>query len=346
MNSSTQDNQKKNFKLKTFFTMIFIWGVIRFLYSMYLVLKEMSSNVDDPEPLLLMLTEIKPFLEPIAEVSKLVLGKTISNLFFVDFAFGGISLALMMPLIYGWYKTKDEQKNIKTMISSFKNQEEDISNRSISIVYFSREIFLIYSIIMILFILASLTQETWVDYSQVETWKVNLKHKQQISATFFLFIWLYYYYALQNTSKKAFKGAMIIATRPGVHFFMISVMILEVLASFSFFPGGYEEIIGGGQSWVSFDKLLHFLISIAIVFVIWSFMSGNKKYAGILTALGHAGWELFEYVLQPVELGYDTLRDETINITAVTLATIYLYKFESQQSLKLLHLANLELEKE
>ncbi|MCG3217875.1 MAG: hypothetical protein KAR35_02660 [Candidatus Heimdallarchaeota archaeon] len=346
MNLNTPENQKENKKLKTLFLVIFIWGIIRFLYSMYLVLKEMTSDINDPEPLLLMLTEIKPFLEPIAEVSKLILGKTISDLLFVDYAFGGISLALMMPLIYGWYKTRDKQKNIKTLITNYKKQEENALSRSISTIYYSREIFLIYSVIMILFILASLTQETWVDYSQVETWKVNLKHKQQISATFFLFIWLYYYYALQNTSKKAFKGATIIASRPGVHFFMISVMVLEVLASFSFFPGGYEEIIGGGQSWVSFDKLLHFLISVAIVFVIWSFMNGNKKYAGILTALGHVGWELFEYVLQPVELGYDTLRDETINITAVTLATIYLYKFESQQSIKLLHLADLELEEE
>ena len=71
------------------------------------------------------------------------------------------------------------------------------------------------------------------------------------------------------------------------------------------------------------------MMSVVIVLLLWSFIR-NKWISGAIVAGGHLLWELFEYGLQPGEI-VDTLKDEVINISAVSLAIVVIYIIERRK---------------
>ena len=139
-------------------------------------------------------------------------------------------------------------------------------------------------------------------------------------------------YLKEFTGGKLNERAYEFCTTPLLYSIIFGTMTLETIAGFPWFPGGYLDIFLYGQSWYSFDKFLHFMMSVVIVLLLWSFIK-NKWISGAIVEGGHLLWEWFEYGLQPGEI-VDTLKDEVINISAVSLAIIVIYIIERRKRKK------------
>ncbi|MHA1910958.1 MAG: hypothetical protein ACTSYA_04595 [Candidatus Kariarchaeaceae archaeon] len=306
------------------------WGMIRTAYTAFILLSEMTRNEKNPEPLFVALGYFIGIIKPIAEVSSVLLGEEISDLLFVHMATGGIIFAAG-----AWFSKKWVARNYEKSLTfdellpdiiTKKNETSRRIQMSEKMVKHSKTIFLVYILIMVVFLGMSLLEDTWVDHYMVNNWEVNLKHKQQGSATLYLIIWGYLYLSIQNSSFRSFKGVVKLAEKPRMHIFMIIIMTSEVIASFPFSPVGYEQVIGEEQSWLTIDKFFHVFLSIVLLFVFWSIFNGNVKLALIFTLVMHFGYELFQYGIQPIEVSSDSLIDETISFFSTVIASIYLLR--------------------
>ena len=112
---------------------------------------------------------------------------------------------------------------------------------------------------------------------------------------------------------------------------MFLKMTLEVVASFPFSPVGYEQVIGEKQSWFTVDKFFHVFLSIALLFVLWSILNGDIKLALVITLVMHLGYELFQYGIQPMEVGSDSLIDEIVSLASILIAAFFLHKMRKNE---------------
>ena len=135
-------------------------------------------------------------------------------------------------------------------------------------------------------------------------------------------------YSSIKEGKKLNERAYDLCTTSLLYSIIFGIMTLEIIAGFPWFPGGYRDIFLYGQSWFSFDKYLHFMMSLAILLILWS-LTKNKWISGAIVVGFHLLWELFEYGLQPEEI-IDTLKDEIVNISAVIFAIIIVIFIEKR----------------
>lgn len=168
-----------------------------------------------------------------------------------------------------------------------------------------------------------------VPYVQDPSWFIDIYHKNQFSATLTISCLFLIIYSSIKEGKKLNERAYEFCTTPLLYSIIFGIMTLEIIAGFPWFSGGYRDIFLYGQSWFSFDKYLHFLMSVAIVLIFWS-LTRNKWISGGIVISSHLLWELFEYGLQPGEI-VDTLKDEIINISAVIFAILIIIFLERRK---------------
>ena len=284
-----------------------IFFIIEWLATLVDTLSIMSTATE-PEPILKGLSSIYEYTSIPDSLLKILLGTTIHYYVFKHWIMAGFFFFIVFLTLSINHGRK--RRNLRKMPKSW------------------------WGIVMIIIPVAAILIVSFfysnpVPYFVDPTWYIDIYHKIQFSVTFMIAGLFFVIYSSMKEGGKLNERAYEFCTTPLLYSIIFGTMTFETIAGFPWFPGGYLDIFLYGQSWYSFDKFLHFMMSVVIVLLLWSFIK-NKWISGAIVAGGHLLWEWFEYGLQPGEI-VDTLKDEVINISAVSLAIIVIYIIESRK---------------
>lgn len=280
------------------------------LGAMSRVLNQMSTT-EKQFPLQRFLAGFNPLWNVTNSFWELLLGEQVKYTLFDDYAFGGITYAV---IFFCFYQMLTHEIVIPDSKRTVRGQ----------IVLGLMAVFFMGTIIY------GLDRDLWVPYVQEPSWVINMVHKQQISAGTYFFV---FYFMLIHSflpTSKAYAGSTRFISSYKIMFYTFFFMSLENFASFDWFPGfidpdnmwlsGYEEIFREGQDWTSSDKIFHFSMSSVVVLLVLMFATDAKKAVVVALSLVIA-WELFEIGLNPKEAS-DSLLDMVINSSAIILTAI------------------------
>ncbi|MBY9000682.1 MAG: hypothetical protein KGD64_07200 [Candidatus Heimdallarchaeota archaeon] len=297
-------------------TLSISWLVSKIIFAVFFLIEWLATLVDilsvmstagEPEPILKGLGKIYPFTSYTDTILRFFLGDTIHHFLFKHWIMAGFFFSVVFLTLAMNHGRK--RRNLRNMPWSW------------------------WGIILILILEVTILFISFfyaepVPYAVDPSWHIDIYHKIQFSVTLTISGLFFVIYSSIKEGKKLNERAYDLCTTSLLYSIIFGIMTLEIIAGFPWFPGGYRDIFLYGQSWFSFDKYLHFMMSLAILLILWS-LTKNKWISGAIVVGFHLLWELFEYGLQPEEI-IDTLKDEIVNISAVIFAIIIVIFIEKR----------------
>ncbi|MHA1203160.1 MAG: hypothetical protein ACTSQ4_11665 [Candidatus Heimdallarchaeaceae archaeon] len=289
--------------LRVFMVLIAFFFLIEWIATLYEVL--LSGSTEQDEPILIGLGSIYSFLRGPDIFLKMIFSSTFHHYLFKHWVMGGFFLFfffITLAFNHGkeWRNFKEIPYSWWGVVGLFL-----VNLGLLFVCFFNSEVITFYA-----------------DLS----WTLDLYHKAQFSVTIFLGIVFFFLFTSLKKGKKINERTYTFCTTPWLYSCVLIELTLETMANFSWFPGGYKQILLFGEGWISVDKLFHFSMSFVMVLLVWNFVK-NKWISGAIVVFFHGLWELFEYVVQPGIIG-DTWKDEVTNITAVIIAIIVIILVE------------------